>query len=139
MMNFRRVSAASKGLLILRYFTENKPEATAETSATAGAGVDPAGRDLETGGRMTAYYTGQDGRAMWRPDMPKLLADVIGVDAKRPPRDKEMSRLFEGRRGDNGEAGLSIIASYPVSISSSARINPCLSRRPLRPPMRSAR
>ena len=75
MMNFRKISAASKGLLILRYFTENKPE------ASPGAGVAAAGRDLETGGRMTAYYTGQDDRAMWRPDMPKILAEAIGVDA----------------------------------------------------------
>ncbi|MCB8877457.1 relaxase domain-containing protein [Acidisoma silvae] len=133
MMNFRKISAASKGLLILRYFTENKPEATAETAATAGAGVDPAGRDLETGGRMTAYYTGQDGRAMWRPDMPQMLADVIGVDAKRPPRDKELSRLFEGRRGDNGEAwsqhnrklsGFDIVFSPDKSVSLAAAFAP---------------
>jgi hypothetical protein len=129
MMNFRKISAASKGVLILRYFTENKPEATAE----AVAGVDPAARDLEAGGRLTAYYTGQDGRAMWRPDMPKLLAEVIGVDAKRPPKDKEMARLFEGRRADDGEAwsaqkrklsGFDIVFSPDKSVSLASAFAP---------------
>jgi hypothetical protein len=127
MMNFRKISAASKGVLILRYFTENKPEASPE------AGVAAVGRDLETGGRMTAYYTGQDDRAMWRPDMPKILADAIGVDASRPPRDKELSRLFEGRRGDNGEAwsqhtrklsGFDIVFSPDKSVSLAAAFAP---------------
>lgn len=127
MMNFRKISAASKGLLILRYFTENKPEASPE------AGVDAAGRDLETGGRLTSYYTGQDGRGLWRPDMPQPLADAIGVDARRPPRDKEMARLFEGRRGDNGEAwskhhrklsGFDIVFSPDKSVSLAAAFAP---------------
>ncbi|MDE1905045.1 MAG: relaxase domain-containing protein [Rhodospirillales bacterium] len=129
MMNFRKISAASKGALILRYFTENKPEAGAQATT----GVDPEGRDLETGGRMTAYYTGRDGRAMWRPDMPKLLAEVIGVDAKRPPRDQEMTRLFEGRRADDGEAwsaqkrklsGFDIVFSPDKSVSLASAFAP---------------
>lgn len=98
MMNFRKIAAASKGALILRYFTENTPEPIHD------APVDAAGRQLDTGDRMTSYYTGRDSRATWRPDMPATLADAIGIDPRFMPRDREMSRLFEGRRADNGEA-----------------------------------
>jgi hypothetical protein len=134
MMNFRKISAASKGLLILRYFTENKPEAAAES----GAGVDAAGKSLENGARMTAYYTGQDDRAMWRPDMPKLLADAVGIDAKRPPRDKEMARLFEGRRADDGAewsaqkrklSGFDIVFSPDKSVSLASAFAPTYAER----------
>ena len=98
MMNFRKIAAASKGHLILRYFTENTPEPIHP------APVDEAGRQLEEGGRLTAYYTGRDSRATWRPDMPAILAEAIGIDPRLMPKDAEMSRLFEGRRADNGEA-----------------------------------
>jgi hypothetical protein len=36
--------------------------------------------------------------------MPGLVARAIGIDPHKLPRDAEMSRLFEGRRADNGEA-----------------------------------
>ena len=98
MMNFRKIAAASKGHLILRYFTENTPEPIHP------APVDAAGRQLEEGGRLTAYYTGRDSRATWRPDMPAILARAIGIDPRKMPRDAEMSRLFEARRADTGEA-----------------------------------
>ena len=98
MMNFRKIAAASKGVLILRYMTEDTPEPIHPQP------VDTAGRQLEEGGRLTTYYTGRDSRATWRPDMPKLIADALGIDPRMMPRDKEMSRLFEGKRGDNGEA-----------------------------------
>jgi hypothetical protein len=98
MMNFRKIAAASKGRLLLRYFTENTPEPIHPS------GVDAAGRQLDDGGRLTAYYTGRDSRATWRPDMPAALAKVAGIDARQMPRDVEMSRLFEGRRADTGEA-----------------------------------
>ena len=54
--------------------------------------------------RLSTYYTGRDSRATWRPDMPALVAKAIGVDHRQMPRDVEMSRLFEGRRADTGEA-----------------------------------
>src|SRR4051812_8660885 len=120
MMNFRKIAAASQGRLILRYFTENTPEPTHPLA------LDEAGRQLEEGGRLTAYYTGRDSRATWRPDMPALLAQAIGVDPKYMPRDEEMSRLFEGRRADNGEAwsqhkrklsGLDLVFSPHKSVS----------------------
>ncbi len=97
-MNFRKIAAASKGHLLLRYFTEDTPEPIHP------APLDGAGRQLEEGGRLTAYYTGRDGRATWRADMPALVAEAIGIDPRLMPRDEEMSRLFEGRRADNGEA-----------------------------------
>ena len=98
MMNFRKIAAASKGVIILRYMTEDTPEPIHPPA------LDEAGRQLEEGGRLTSYYTGRDSRATWRPDMPALIANAIGIDPRKMPRDKEMSRLFEGRRGDNGEA-----------------------------------
>ncbi|OYV51586.1 MAG: conjugal transfer protein TraA [Acidocella sp. 20-58-15] len=98
MMNFRKIAAASKGMIILRYMTEDTPEPIHPPP------VDDAGRQLEEGGRLTSYYTGRDSRATWRPDMPALIANAIGIDPRKMPRDKEMSRLFEGRRADNGEA-----------------------------------
>jgi len=97
MMNFRKIAAASKGRLLLRYFTENTPEPIHPP------GVDAAGRQLDEGGRLTAYYTGRDSRATWRPDMPAALAEVAGIDHRHMPRDVAMSRLFEGRRADTGE------------------------------------
>ena len=98
MMNFRKIAAASKGRLLLRYFTENTPEPIHPP------GVDAAGRRLDEGGRLTAYYTGRDSRATWRPDMPAALAKAAGIDHRHMPRDLAMSRLFEGRRADTGEA-----------------------------------
>jgi hypothetical protein len=98
MMNFRKIAAASKGKLLLRCFTENTPEPIHPP------GVDAAGRQLDEGGRLTAYYTGRDSRATWRPDMPADLAKAVGIDATRMPRDAEMALLFEGRRADTGEA-----------------------------------
>ena len=48
MMNFRKIAAASKGELLLRYFTEDTPE-----PIHPGA-LDEAGRQLEEGGRLKA-------------------------------------------------------------------------------------
>ncbi len=98
MMNFRKIAAASKGRLLLRYFTENTPEPIHPSA------LDAAGRQLDEGGRLTAYYTGRDSRATWRPDMPAALAKAAGIDPREMPRDVAMSRLFEGRRADDGEA-----------------------------------
>lgn len=97
-MNFRKIAAASKGKLLLRYFTENTPEPIHPP------GVEAAGRQLDEGGRLTAYYTGRDSRATWRPDMPAAFAAAVGIDPTRMPRDADMTRLFEGRRADTGEA-----------------------------------
>ena len=98
MMPFRKIAAASDGTLIRAYFTENKPEPSA-----AAEPLTP-GRLLEPGERLTAYYTGQDSRATWRPDMPVAAARALGIDATRMPLDTELDRLFEAKRGDTGEA-----------------------------------
>ena len=98
MMRFRKIAAASKGRLLLRYFTENTPEPIHPPA------LDANGRQLEEGGRLTAYYTGRDSRATWRPDMPVQFARAAGIDPRLMPRDAEMSRLFEARRADDGQA-----------------------------------
>jgi hypothetical protein len=53
MLNFAKVSAASDGALIRAYMTQDTPEP--ETLKVHGVAID--GRDLETGERLTAYYT----------------------------------------------------------------------------------
>ena len=98
MLNFRKIAAASKGRLLLRYFTEDTPEPIHPPA------LDAAGRQLDEGGRLTAYYIGRDGRAAWRPDMPAIFAKAAGIDARHMPRDADLARLFEGRRADTGEA-----------------------------------
>jgi hypothetical protein len=127
MMNFRKIAAASKGRLLLRYFTEDKPEPIHPPP------VDAAGRQLEEGGRLTAYYTGRDSRATWRPDMPAIFARAIGIDPRQMPRDVEVSRLFEARRADTGEAwsahkrklsGFDLVFSPHKSVSLAAEFAP---------------
>jgi hypothetical protein len=127
MMNFRKIAAASKGVLILRYMTENTPEPIHPQP------VDEAGRQLEEGGRLTSYYTQRDSRATWRPDMPALIAKAIGINSRSMPRDREMARLFEGRRADNGEAwsqhkrkisGFDLVFSPHKSVSLAAEFAP---------------
>ena len=127
MMNFRKIAAASKGRLLLRYFTEDTPEPIHPPP------VDAAGRQLEEGGRLTAYYTGRDSRATWRPDMPTIFARAIGIDPRRMPRDVEMTRLFEARRADNGQAwsehkrklsGFDLVFSPHKSVSLAAEFAP---------------
>jgi hypothetical protein len=122
-LNFRKIAAASKGRLILRYLTEDTPEPIHPPA------VDEAGRILEEGGRLTAYYTLRDSRATWRPDMPRLVARAIGVDPYTMPRDAEMSRLFEARRADDGQpwashkrklSGLDLVFSPHKSVSLAA-------------------
>jgi hypothetical protein len=127
MMNFRKIAAASKGRLLLRYLTEDRPEPIHP------APVDEAGRELEEGGRLTAYYTGRDSRATWRPDMPALVANAIGIDPRQMPRDAEMSRLFEARRADTGAAwsqhkrklsGFDLVFSPHKSVTLAAEFAP---------------
>ncbi len=97
MITFRKLSADSDGRLLRAYFREGDP----------GPGFDPRttpGKHLDPGGRMTAYYTGRDSRGAWRPDMAPEVAQVLGIDPTKPPTDNELDRLFEAKRGDNGEA-----------------------------------
>ena len=97
MMTFRKLSAAGSGKLLRAYFTENTPEPARDPATTPGRHLDP-------GGRLTAYYTGRDSRASWRPDMPRAIADALGIDTTRMPKDEALDRLFEARRADTGEA-----------------------------------
>lgn len=98
MLHFRKIAAASKGKLLLRYFTEGTPEPIHPPA------VDEAGRTLDPGGRLVSYYTGRDGRATWRPDTSPAFAAAAGIDPGRMPRDAELTRLFEARRADDGRA-----------------------------------
>ena len=93
MMNFRKIAAASKGRLLLRYFTEDTPEPIHPP------GVDAAGRQLDDGGRLTAYYTGRDSRATWRSDMPATISKAAGID---PPPHASGRRAVQAVRGAAG-------------------------------------
>ncbi|WP_424140223.1 MobF family relaxase [Roseomonas chloroacetimidivorans] len=114
MMTFRKLAASSAGKLIRAYFTENTPEPIHDPATTPGQHLDP-------GGRLTAYYTGRDSRATWRPDMPQAVAKVLGIDPSRMPRDAQLDRLFEAKRADNGEAWSSQerkISAYDLTMAS---------------------
>src|SRR5208337_4504437 len=99
MLNFAKVSAASEGALIRAYMTQDKPEP--QTLKVHGVAID--GRNLETGERLTAYYTGRGERANWRPDLSPRVAAALGLsNVHAEPRDGELDALFEARRADNG-------------------------------------
>ena len=53
MLNFAKVSAASKGALVRAYMTQDAPEREPEGLTVRGVSTDS--RDLETGERLTAY------------------------------------------------------------------------------------
>lgn len=127
MLNFRKIAAASKGKLLLRYFTENTPEPIHP------APVDALGRTLEEGGRLTAYYTGRDSRATWRPDAPVIWCEAVGIDPRRMPLAAELTRLFEARRADTGAAwsehrrklsGFDLVFSPHKSVTLAAEFAP---------------
>jgi hypothetical protein len=99
-LNFRKISAASDGAAIRAYMTQEAPEP--ESLKVHGVALD--GRDLETGERLTAYYTGRGERANWRPDMDPRVAAALGIaSARAAPRDGQLDALFEARRADTGE------------------------------------
>ena len=102
MMSFRKLSARGAGKLLRRYFTEDRPEP--ETGPGHPGIGHNGGPILEPGERLTAYYTGRDSRATWRPDMPVAVARAFGIDPTRMPKDQDLDRLFEARRADTGEA-----------------------------------
>ena len=95
-MTFRKLAAASAGKLIRAYFQENTPEPRPEEEPGTGACLD-------SGGRLTSYYTGRNSRGTWRPDLPALVAEAMGVDSHLPPQDADLERLFEAKRADTGE------------------------------------
>jgi len=96
MMTFRKLAANSDGKLIRAYLTEHSPE------PEPGAELEPGARP-DAGSRLTAYYTGRDSRASWRPDMAPEMAAALGIDPTKPPQDAELDYLFEAKRADTGE------------------------------------
>ena len=108
MMTFRKLAANSDGKLIRAYMTENTPEPEPGADLEPGARADP-------GGRLTAYYTGRDGRASWGPGIGQNVADALGIDPCKAPTNLELDRLFETKRGDTGERWET--ASRPREIS----------------------
>ena len=97
MMTFRKLAAESAGKLIRAYFTENTPQPDHDFRTDLG-------RQVDSGGRLTSYYTGRDGRATWRPDLSPAVAAAMGVDPNSMPRDADLDRLFEAKRADTGAA-----------------------------------
>ena len=113
MMTFRKLAAESAGKLIRAYFTENTPQPDHDFR------TDP-GQQLDSGGRLTSYYTGRDGRATWRPDLSPAAAAVLGVDPNSRPRDADLDRLFEAKRADTGAAWSEhkrVVSAYDLTLA----------------------
>lgn len=98
MMTFRKISALGRGELIVAYLTEGEPDPVHDFRTDPGKVPDG------DGSRLTSYYTGRDGRASWRPEMPSNVAATLGIDARKPPRNAELSKLFEASNAQTGEA-----------------------------------
>jgi hypothetical protein len=98
-LNFRKVAAASDGKKVLDYYTEGASRQTASAE-----GLDPAGRELQSGEVLATYYTGPSGLAILRPDMPQSVAKALGLDTSRTPTSDELARLFEAKRADTAAA-----------------------------------
>jgi hypothetical protein len=112
-MTFRKLAAASAGKLIRAYFTEGKSEPDPNVEPVAGP-------QLDSGGRLTSYYTRRDGRATWRPDMPAAVAAIMGIDPTMLPKDAELNRLFEAKRADTGEVWSDrrrTISAYDLTVA----------------------
>lgn len=85
MITFAKIMAASSSKVVRAYFVENN------------AGT-------EAGQRLAGYYVGSGGRGAWRADMPRAVAEALGVDPGLKPRDQELENLFKARRADGEEA-----------------------------------
>jgi hypothetical protein len=98
-LNFAKVAASSDGAKIRAYLTQDATEP--QHSSLTVAGIDPAGRNLESGETLTNYYTGRGEAAAWRKDMPARVADALGISATNGrPRYAELDLLFEAKRAD---------------------------------------
>ena len=112
-MTFRKLAAASAGKLIRAYLTEGKSEPDPEAQPVVGP-------QLDSGGRLTSYYTRRDSRATWRPDMPAAVAAVMGIDPTKLPKDADLDRLFEAKRADTGEGWSDrkrTISAYDLTVA----------------------
>ncbi|MCW8308913.1 relaxase domain-containing protein [Acidiphilium sp. PA] len=97
MISFRKIMADSNGQLIMQYFTENTPDPAPKT-------IEDLRGQVDSGGRMTNYYTGRDTRASWGPDISPEIAASLGIDRMKGPSNAALAHLFEGKRADTGEA-----------------------------------
>jgi len=108
MLNFAKVAASSDGAKIRAYLTQDAPEP--QHASLTVAGIDPAGRNLDSGETLTNYYTGRGEAAAWRKDMPAKVAAALGIESEKGrPRYAELDPLFEARRADTGAAWSSML------------------------------
>lgn len=114
MMTFRKISAEGNGHMITAYFTQELPDPEHDFRTQPGKIPDA------DGARLTSYYTGRDGRASWRPDMKPEIAAALGIDPTTPPKNEQLSRLFEAKRADNGEdwsKNVRKISAYDLTLA----------------------
>ncbi|MFT9222505.1 MobF family relaxase [Gluconobacter oxydans] len=100
MITYRKISAAGGGKLIVAYLREQQPEPEKDARFERER-PDP---NLETGDKLTTYYTGREDRGAWAPDIGDRIASALGIDVTKIPTDEALARLFEAKRADTGEA-----------------------------------
>jgi len=52
---------------------------------------------------LSAYYGGWDAAGTWRKDMSAEVAQALGIDLSQKPTIEALTKLFAGKRADNGE------------------------------------
>ena len=100
MITYRKISASGGGKLIVAYLREQQPEPEKDARFERQR-PDP---NLETGDKLTTYYTGREDRGAWAPDIGNKIASALGIDVTKIPTDAALARLFEAKRADTGEA-----------------------------------
>ncbi|OAJ65957.1 MobF family relaxase [Gluconobacter cerinus] len=100
MITYRKISASGGGKLIVAYLREQQPEPEKDARFERQR-PDP---NLETGDKLTTYYTGREDRGAWAPDIGNKIASALGIDVTKILTDEALARLFEAKRADTGEA-----------------------------------
>jgi len=102
MITFRAI-AAGDGEKTAEYFlNKQQPSQNPAFDLDTGPPGSP-NEDPNNPVDLVAYYTGRGSTAVWRHDLPRNVADALGIDPDKNITKQELSRLYEGKRADTGE------------------------------------